>query len=652
MKNTTPTTTPSSTPTLDPQIVHLAQSIRQVESGGNFEAKGASGEHGAYQFEPSTWDQAAPKFGVTTPLQNASPDEQNKVAYDQLESWKQQHPDWNVGNFASAWNAGEKNPNAYLNNNVGTNSLGVSYDTPAYAQKVAQTYQSLKGNQPIPDGVTNATGASQPHEGLSLFDKIALGLGGIGLGAGAIAFGQPEALPEAGALTGEALGTSTAGGAASAGGLLGKIGSGIKSAILPALGLEEVGSVAKGVLGGTSTSDTGLSGQEEASATQQASQAQIEEEETLADQQQTEKQINDAKSAQNALLQSLQTTPTGKVLAQSPQTNSTLEYMAHNGYLPNTESGYNNYSEANTKADNSISEMSQGVEKVLQEEGGKGHLSDAVKEAYDNIDKYVPTHERASAKKYVDELAQTYNETYGKGAGIIGLHQMEQGKREQYKAVSKWDATRPSAKTAAHRSFAKGLRSTIEKNTKHKDLYNRVMKEEQKIFDAKKIMKKMNGKKALEHKGIFRGILKSYGKYVGTYIGDKIGGPLGAIVGTMVGDHITKSVDKRFGKTFFESNEGRKLIEIASKKSPHIAKTLKKELRKYGIKAEEMANREQMVKEKALKSAEYIEKKKGVLEGKSVKSPYEPYKEQGVINFGKKATPKKKKLEKGLPIIR
>lgn len=539
------------------------------------------------------------------------------------------------------------------------NKLGVPPNTTlsSLQPKIGEFAEAIGNNEGYKDINSNPNPTSQEVQEnntkapLSTFDKIALGFAGVGLGAGAIALGQPEVLPEAGALTGEALGADAASTAASGSeGILSKIGTGIKNAVLPALGLEEVGGVAKGLLGSTTpaSTDTGVSGQEEAAATQHASEAQTEEEESLADEAQTEKQISDAKSAQSALMQSLQTTPTGKILAQAPQTQNTLSYMAQNGYLPNTQSGYNDYSEASTKADDNISEMSQGVEQVLKEEGGRGQLSDAVQEAYANIDKYVPTHERASAKQYVDELAQTYNETYGKGTGTIGLHQMEQGKREQYKAVSKWDATRPSAKTAAHRSFAKGLRSTIEKNTKHKDLYNRVMKEEQKIFDAKKIMKKMNGKKALEHKGFFRGVLKAYGKYVGTYIGDKIGGPIGAIVGTMVGDHITKSVDKRFGKTYFESKEGKKLIEIVSKKSPHIAKTLKKELKKYGIRAEAMEKEKQHQEELGKKREEYLAKKKEP----EIKSPYEPYKEPGIINFGKKVIPKKKKPEKGLPTIR
>lgn len=136
---------PAQPTALDPQLVNLAKSIRQVESGGNFQASGKSGEYGAYQWMPDTWAAKSAAAGVNVPLQQATPEQQNEVAYKTLASWKQQHPDWNVGNFASAWNAGEGDPNAYQENRVGTNTQGVSYNTPAYAEKVANAYQQIKG---------------------------------------------------------------------------------------------------------------------------------------------------------------------------------------------------------------------------------------------------------------------------------------------------------------------------------------------------------------------------------------------------------------------------------------------------------------------------------------------------------------------------
>lgn len=165
----TSTTTGSASQGLDPQIVNLAKAIRQTESQGNFQAKGASGEYGGYQFLPATWNATAPKYGINVPLNQATPAQQNEVAYKQLAEWKQQNPSWNVGNFASAWNAGPGKPNAYLEGHTGTNSQGVAYDTPGYAAKVAQAYQQIKGQSnpeqapPTSDTTTPTTQPAQPQ---------------------------------------------------------------------------------------------------------------------------------------------------------------------------------------------------------------------------------------------------------------------------------------------------------------------------------------------------------------------------------------------------------------------------------------------------------------------------------------------------------
>lgn len=145
---------------IDPKYITLAKAIRQTESGGNPTAIGKSGEFGAYQFEPTTWAAEAPKFGVNVPIQQATLEQQNQVAVNQLAEWGKEHPDWNVGNFASAWNAGAGKPNAYLEGNVGTNSRGVSYDTPTYAKNVATAYQQFKAQS-----ATNQIGTPSANTG-------------------------------------------------------------------------------------------------------------------------------------------------------------------------------------------------------------------------------------------------------------------------------------------------------------------------------------------------------------------------------------------------------------------------------------------------------------------------------------------------------
>jgi len=129
--------------TLDPQVVNMAKAIRQTESGGNPNAQGASGEYGAYQFMPNTWASDSQKYlGSQVPLQQATLEQQNEVAYKKIAALKSQG--YNVGQVASIWNSGKPD----WQGNVGTNSKGVHYDTPSYVNKVAQNYQQLKSATP------------------------------------------------------------------------------------------------------------------------------------------------------------------------------------------------------------------------------------------------------------------------------------------------------------------------------------------------------------------------------------------------------------------------------------------------------------------------------------------------------------------------
>ena len=142
------TQTTSGTSSLDQNVVNLAKAIRQTESGGDFHVKGKSGEYGAYQFTDPTWNTTAKKYGVNVQLEQATPEEQNQVAYSQLKEWKDKG--YNVGQIASMWNAGQGEPDAYLGKfsdgtpSSGTNKYKAKYDVPAYAKSVATAYQTLK----------------------------------------------------------------------------------------------------------------------------------------------------------------------------------------------------------------------------------------------------------------------------------------------------------------------------------------------------------------------------------------------------------------------------------------------------------------------------------------------------------------------------
>ena len=135
------------TETLDQDALNLTKAIRQHESGGNFEAKGKSGEYGAYQFTAPTWKGYAKEVlgDENAPM---TKENQNQVAYKKIKKWKDSGK--NVGQIASMWNAGEGRPDAYKEDYKGVNEYGVHYDTPAYAKAVAEIYQQTKGQVKAP----------------------------------------------------------------------------------------------------------------------------------------------------------------------------------------------------------------------------------------------------------------------------------------------------------------------------------------------------------------------------------------------------------------------------------------------------------------------------------------------------------------------
>ena len=153
---------------LDPDAVNLAKAIRQTESGGNFTAKGKSGEYGAYQFTEPTWKAMSSKYGVNAPLNKATSEQQNEVAYRQVKEWKDKG--YNPGQIASMWNSGK--PDAYLDSTYkGTNKSGAKYDVPAYAKSVATAYQAIKKGGQVqsdpnnPSSTANQTPTEQPKRG-------------------------------------------------------------------------------------------------------------------------------------------------------------------------------------------------------------------------------------------------------------------------------------------------------------------------------------------------------------------------------------------------------------------------------------------------------------------------------------------------------
>ena len=136
MNNTTQTAS-------DPTLVSASKALIQHESGGNFKAKGASGEYGAGQWMPETWNAQAkkhlgyvPKFGTD----EMTPEIQKAVIYLQAKEDKEVNK-LNVAQFFAKWNSGS--PDGW-EKKVGVNKYGVKYDVPAYVKSTTDLYQQYK----------------------------------------------------------------------------------------------------------------------------------------------------------------------------------------------------------------------------------------------------------------------------------------------------------------------------------------------------------------------------------------------------------------------------------------------------------------------------------------------------------------------------
>jgi muramidase (phage lysozyme) len=127
---------------LDQDVVRMAKAIRQVESGGNFNAQGKSGESGGYQFMPETWKAWAGKY-LGNPNADLSPRNQNEVAYKHIKELKDSG--LNPGQIASEWNSGRTD--SHYNGVKGVNQFGAAYDVPKYVSNVYAEYEKLKGEE-------------------------------------------------------------------------------------------------------------------------------------------------------------------------------------------------------------------------------------------------------------------------------------------------------------------------------------------------------------------------------------------------------------------------------------------------------------------------------------------------------------------------
>lgn len=168
---------------IDTSVVAIARAIRTVETQNNYNAKGKSGESGAYQWMPGNYEAASKKyFGEVLPK---DPVNQDKVAYYQLLDLK--NKGYTPEQVASAWNSGSPD----FKGKVGTNKFGVKYDVPGYVNKVTSEYLKQKETDlslqlPHNGGLrlantAYAAGPDVAEPGVPQLDDVEKKLGGTGL---------------------------------------------------------------------------------------------------------------------------------------------------------------------------------------------------------------------------------------------------------------------------------------------------------------------------------------------------------------------------------------------------------------------------------------------------------------------------------------
>lgn len=143
----------------DPDVVAAAKSFMQVESGGDFNAKGKSGESGVAQWTPDTW-KAQAKSILGDENAQMTPENQKAVLYVSLK--KDKDAGLSLGQSAAKWNSGS--PDGW-ENKVGTNKYGVAYNVPQYVKKITDTYRQIKGQSQSSSGGFNPTPYSNPTGG-------------------------------------------------------------------------------------------------------------------------------------------------------------------------------------------------------------------------------------------------------------------------------------------------------------------------------------------------------------------------------------------------------------------------------------------------------------------------------------------------------
>lgn len=570
MEPQTPTSpvTPAGGPSnLDPQIIKLADSIAKTESGGNSKATGKSGEYGAYQWMPATWQSEAQSAGINVPLDQSTPEQQNQVAYNQISKWKNEG--YTPAQIASMWNTGS-DPNAYLGTfkdgdpSVGTNSAGVSFDVPSYVSKVMSKYDG--STQPTPQ---KSSGGIDPGTA-------------IGVGAGALGLG--------------ALATVASDG----GDLLAGLGGDIGSWISGALGINDLkNKISDMTSGGTSGSgETGSTGgigatpppETPQGAPQDQLTPQTEEEQIAQSENLSAEQNKSALSSiANGVKSMLQGTQGGRIFSQNPDGQNTIGTAAAFNLIGQDENGNAVFDENARK--NALKEVANLDDAVSASSGGSVHPLLVSNLAGNEIEKnrlMTASARQDTARIIQDEmksdLGDVSPETKVSAARLRELAKQHNAAASQaYKEGNYTPTPKSMAHKALGQAYAGALDKALEGDPHAQELHRRAMKMESHLIRAKELKKYIHGKKIPKNNGMWETFLRQGARAAEIYIGDKLGGPVGAIIGGLIGEGLNRKITNKFGRNIFDTPGMKAAFRTLKDTKPKEYNDLVSALEKHGI---------------------------------------------------------------------
>ena len=120
---------------INKKVTGILYTLRQVESHNRYHVKGLSGEYGAYQFMPLTWQHYSIKY-FDKVLDITCKHNQDKVAHAKVKDLVEQG--YSHKEIASIWNSGT----AEWSGRIGTNSSGVEYNVPNYVREFDNQFKT------------------------------------------------------------------------------------------------------------------------------------------------------------------------------------------------------------------------------------------------------------------------------------------------------------------------------------------------------------------------------------------------------------------------------------------------------------------------------------------------------------------------------